>query len=398
MASTLSGSKGQGTKFKQENNAEPTNENITDPDSGTDTITGSGFTQTQSGLWVPSTTVKPQTSNTQQQLSQQSQDRNKRIRDNFAFHRDGNGNINDNRGLGQVWSEGMGQTFRDGKNAIDHRFNVRFGNNKYVRGVREKATGVKELAKKAKIKYNSNNPTFNTIRGAVGVAGKAAVGTAKFAGKAAVGATFGLAAGIAGDDLEDVAKYGLAGAAIGVTGLPALGRGVSNAASNLRNTYETEAFGVEQATLMQQSREQMKNEEYRDSMDELYQEMYGKEPTAAQSKAFAKQGLDYYNAGFTETKDIKKSMKFEKELKDKMLAEGNPEDVASDNARKQALVISNLSKEVDKKELINEAKRNDRKNQFYKQLKDAGMDEKAAKAGADYTIQLLMKRHGLSPE
>ena len=409
MASTLGGAKAQGTRITQEDNTEPTNENIPDSDSGTNPITGSGFTQTQSGLWVPSTTtVKPQNSSTQPQLSQQSQDRNKRFRDNFAFRKDENGKYDDSRGLGQWFSDSaqtVGTAAKGTAHRISQKLNDKYGNTKLGRGVKTLNNTARTIGGKVvgtgraiKSAYNSNNPLSNTVRGAVGVAGKAAVGTAKFAGKAAVGATFGLAAGIAGDDLEDVAKYGLAGAALGVTGLPALGRGVSNAASNLRNTYETEAFGVEQATLMQQSREQMKNEEYREGMDELYQEMYGKEPTAAQSKAFAKQGLDYYNAGFTETKDIKKSMKFEKELKDKMLAEGTPEDVASDNARKQALVISNLSKEVDKKELINEAKRNDRKNQFYKQLKDAGMDEKAATAGADYTIQLLMKRHGLSPE
>ena len=206
-----------------------------------------------------------------------------------------------------------------------------------------------------------------------------------------------MAAGIAGDDLEDVAKYGLAGATLGVAGLPVLGRGISNAADSLRNTYETEAFGADEAALRAQTREQMKNEEYRDSMNKLYEEMYGTEPTSAQSRTFAKHGIEYYNAGITETKEIKKSMKFEKELKDKMIKDGAEEKDASERAKKQAMVISSLASKVDDKELINESKRNDRRNQFYKQLKDTGMEEKEAAKGADYTIELLMKRKGLSP-
>ena len=141
----------------------------------------------------------------------------------------------------------------------------------------------------------------------------------------------------------------------------------------------------------------MKDEEYRDTMDKLYEEMYGEEPSSIESSEFARRGLDYYNAGITDTKEIKKSMKFEKELKDKMLADGTGEEDASERARKQAMVISSLASKVDDKELINESKRNDRRNQFYKQLKDTGMDDKSAASGADYTIQLLMKRKGLSP-
>lgn len=401
MASTFDGSEGQSAINGQGGTTETINTNEPELVSGTNSEPGDRYTQTQPG--VPSSsnnsneTASSGVIGGSQRLSQQTQARNRGIRDNFAFRRDANGNINDSRGLGQVWSEGLGQTFRDGKNAIGQRFNERFGNNKYVRGVREKASGVKELAKKAKTKYNSNNPTFNTIRGAVGTTKKAAVGTAKFAGKAAVGATFGLAAGIAGDDLEDVAKFGLAGAALGVAGLPVLGRGISNAADSLRSTYETEAFGADEAALRAQTREQMKNEEYRDSMDKLYEELYKAEPTSAQSRSFAKHGIEYYNAGITETKEIKKSLIFEDKLKKEMMEKGVGEEEASERAKKQAMVISSLASKVDDKELINESKRNDRRNQFYKQLKDTGMEEKEAAKGADYTIELLMKRKGLSP-
>lgn len=395
MAGTLGGAE---ARTSQNSRSASTGTSTALPENGVVNPSGDGFTKNQSGIWVPSgTTSETRSSGTQQQLSQQTQARNRRIRDNFAFHRDANGRVNDSRGLGQVLAQGMGQTFRDGRAAIGQGFNQKFGNNKFVRTVGDKAGKIKDLAGRAKTAYNSNNPFANTIRGAVGTVGKAAVGTAKFAGKAAVGATFGLAAGIAGDDLEDVFKFGAAGAALGVAGLPVIGRGISSAASDMRSTYETEAFGADEAALRAQGREQMKNEEYRDSMDKLYEELYKAEPTSAQSRDFAKHGIEYYNAGVTSTKEIKKSMKFEKELKDKMIADGAVEEDASERAKKQAMVISSLASKVDDKELINESKRNDRRNQFYKQLKDTGMDEKSAAKGADYTIELLMKRKGLSP-
>ena len=370
MADTLDGGQVQNASSSQNNGAESPNSN-------------DGYTQTQSGLWVPQSATSG-TSGTQQRLSQQTQSRNK--------------SIQQSQQKAKTWSDddsrGMGEWMKD--NLKNNRYGRHLVNG--ASKIRNIPNALGQLPGKAidKAKFIPK-PIRNTIKGVVGVAGRAAVGTAKFAGKAAVGATFGLAAGIAGDDLEDVFKYGAAGAALGVAGLPVLGKGIASAASSMRNAYETEAFGADEAALRAQTREQMKDEEYRDSMDKLYEEMYGEEPSSIESSEFARRGLDYYNAGITDTKEIKKSMKFEKELKDKMLADGTGEEDASERARKQAMVISSLASKVDDKELINESKRNDRRNQFYKQLKDTGMDDKSAASGADYTIQLLMKRKGLSP-
>ncbi len=351
---------------------------------------GDGYSRSVGGVGVPSgTATGTRSSGAQQQLSQQTQARNRSLSTN-AVSSPWKTSENDTRGMGQWLGDGLTGTL-----------NKKSWGRKVIRGansIRNMPNALSQAPGKIidKAKFLPK-PVRNTIKGAVGTASKAAIGTAKFAGKAAVGATFGLAAGIAGDDLEDVFKFGAAGAALGVAGLPVIGRGISSAASDMRSTYETEAFGADEAALRAQSREQMKNEEYRDNMDKLYEEMYGTEPTSSESKSFAKHGIEYYNAGVTSTKEIKKSMKFEKELKDKMIADGAGEEDASERAKKQAMVISSLASKVDDKELINESKRNDRRNQFYKQLKDTGMDEKSAAKGADYTIELLMKRKGLSP-
>ena len=142
----------------------------------------------------------------------------------------------------------------------------------------------------------------------------------------------------------------------------------------------------------------MRDDSYTERMDNLYTEMYGKKPTSTQSREFRLRGTEYNNAGITDMKQIEKSMKFEKQIKEQLMHNGLPEDQASENAKKQAMVISKMAQEIDKKELINEGKRNDRRNQIAKQLQDSGMDQKSAAQSADYTIKLIMKRQGLSPE
>ncbi len=341
---------------------------------------------------LPRTNGNPIAGMNGQRESQTTKSWRERMRDNFAFKE------NDSRGMGQWIKEGVGKTLDDGKNS----FMQNYGNKRFVRFATGSKKKIEDFAKGASDLYNKKNPIANTIRGAVGTIGKAAVGTAKFAGKTAagvaIGGTIGLAAGIAGDDLEDVLTYGAAGAALGVTGLPVLGRGVSNAANNLRNTYATQAFGPEQAALRQQTRTLMHNEEYTERMDDLYTDMYGKKPTSTQSREFRLRGAEYNNAGITDMKQIEKSMKFEKELKENLMRDGLSEEQASENAKKQAMVISKMAQEIDKKELINEGKRNDRRNQIAKQLQDSGMDQKSAAQSADYTIKLIMQRQGLSPE
>lgn len=242
-------------------------------------------------------------------------------------------------------------------------------------------------------------PVAKTIRGAVGVAGHAAASTAKFAAKAAVGGTLGLAAGIAGDDLEDVFTYGAAGAALGVAGLPVIGRGIASGANRLRSTYETKAFGASEAARRQQDREMMQNDDWRSEMNENYTSIYDTIPTASQSENFAKSALDYYDAGITDSKEIGKSMKFEKELREQMIDAGTPDKEAEELAKKQAIVISKIANDPKITErLTNEGKRKDLKEEFVRTLKASGMDEKGAVKNAEGMIGLLMKRKGLSPD
>ena len=90
-------------------------------------------------------------------------------------------------------------------------------------------------------------------------------------------------------------------------------------------------------------------------------------------------------------------MKFEKELKEQMIADGATDIEAEDRAKKQAIVISKLANETKYEELTNTGKRNDLKSRFVKEFKAGGMSDSAAVTNADSTINLIMKRKGLSP-
>ena len=366
--------------------------------SGAGGLTGNGSEyMTSGGVILPSMPEEPTAPS---QISQTPQGARLEQQNAWQLQRDENGRLNDNRGLGEYLRGGLSQTTGNIRQNVRENFDqTRLGQWAAgdTRGARVVRT-IKNAPKTLKGLYNSKNPYMNTIRGAVGTVGHAAASTAKFAAKAAVGGTLGLAAGIAGDDLEDVATYGLAGAALGVTGLPALGRGMTSGANSLRSTYETKAFGAEEAALRQQGRELMKDDAWNEAMDKGYEDIYGAKPTAKQSKEFKKSAIDYYNSGITDTKDITKSMKFEKELKEQMIADGATDIEAEDRAKKQAIVISKLANETKYEELTNTGKRNDLKSRFVKEFKAGGMSDSAAVTNADSTINLIMKRKGLSPE
>ena len=324
-----------------------------------------------------------------QQESQTTKNWRQRIRENFAS------DDNDMRGMGEWLKDGVGQTFSDGKNALMNTGAGRF--------VRKNVNRFNSIKTKAGNKYEKlPKPMRNTIRGAVGTAKRAAVGTAKFAGKvaagAAIGGTIGLAAGIAGDDLEDVFRYGAAGAAMGIAGLPVLGRGMTAARGRLRSTYEEEAFGTEGAALREQTREKMADKEFKEQMDNHYSKIYGEKPTEKQSREYRKHAIEYYNSGITSTKEIQKSMKFEKELKERMMKEGTDEEEANRRAKQQAIVISKLASEANYETLTDEKKRNGLQERFFRELKAGGMDDKAATKNADYTVKLIMQRKGLNPD
>ena len=354
-----------------------------------------GFTQTQSGLWVPSSASNSATSSrTAQQASQQTMEREENLNKNHWEW-----SQNDTRGMGQYLRDGISGTWNDSKMKSKLM---------QTKGVRALKNGTESIRAKAdrlnQARRNVINkipkPLRNTARGSwavtkqIGKAGLKAAGVATMAG---VGATFGLAAGIAGDDLDDVLKYGVAGATLGATALPALGRGLTNSArgvgNSLSDTYNSAAFGSREAQLMQQEKEWINSSENEEKMMETFEEIYGRKASSTEKKDFMKGGAAYYNADITDTKDIQKCMKLEKELSDQLAIQGenNPEDLA----RTQAMVIAGYAAQYDKKDLRDESKVQGLQNNIVDKLRSGGLEQAQANKQAKNIIKMIKKYKGV---
>ena len=247
----------------------------------------------------------------------------------------------------------------------------------------------------------------NSARGALNVGKKAVVGGAKIAGKglaAATGAAVGLGMGIAGDNLEDVIHYGLAGAAVGYAAIPAIGKGAVNGmtklGNNIRNTYEEGAFGKTQAALNQQTRDILGDKELRAEEEETMRlENDGIRPTPKELNDRMHQIADYNNAGVTDISTIHKSIEVEDQISKELEISNQEmsEKERSELARKQAKTIAQMANDYSAKDLRDEKKVNQLQSDIVNQLTSGktGLDSEKAKASADNIIGKMKQIKGV---
>lgn len=247
----------------------------------------------------------------------------------------------------------------------------------------------------------------NSARGALNVGKKAVVDGAKIAGKglaAATGAAVGLGMGIAGDNLEDVIHYGLAGAAVGYAAIPAIGKGAVNGmtklGNNIRNTYEEGAFGKTQAALNQQTRDILNDKELRAEEEELMRlENDGIRPTPKELNDRMHQIADYNNAGVTDISTIHKSIEVEDQISKELEISNQEmsEKERSERARKQAKTIAQIANDYSAKDLRDEKKVNQLQSDIVNQLTSGktGLDSEKAKASADNIIGKIKQIKGV---
>lgn len=172
---------------------------------------------------------------------------------------------------------------------------------------------------------------------------------ARFAGRMAVrgisAATFGaigLGMGIAGDDLEDVLKFGAAGTALGGT---IVGGRLADAGGRLMHNanmaFQEGYYGDKNAALMaQQHREYYNNEEKREFFAEEF-EVEGKELDNIMHRA-----ADINNQGITDDKAVKQTIKLEDTIMKEMKADKNldmNDEEKAKAAHEQAITIAKVA-------------------------------------------------------
>lgn len=252
------------------------------------------------------------------------------------------------------------------------------------RAVAGGARSVRDIAASAAHKVGDVGRTYipKPIRNSAGTlakaTGRAALGTGNVALqsglavgkatlKAAPGAIVGMAAGIASDELGDIPKYTLAGAALSSTiGSSAVGQ----AGSFIANAYRQGAGGSYEAAIKERQKAYIENNE------ELYRQKF---PDASKKELKAKleQGA-YYDSVGIEGKDTLKAVKLEDKIKREMAQAGVAEEEAAKRAQAQTAAIMKEVKDYSAKDLREESTVRDLRTDLSARLESQGLrgDEK----------------------
>lgn len=197
------------------------------------------------------------------------------------------------------------------------------------------------------VKYigNKARETFTTPEGKRRAVKTATRALTKVLTTAGIGAV-GLGMGIAGDELEDIGKYGLAGLTLGATvaGNKAADLG-GRAVGTVSDTFLAGYTGNEHAgDLLRQHDEQFFNEEARKDMADTF------DVEGAELDDVMRRRADIYEQGITDDKSIKQTLKLENTLRKEMNVnelEGEQAEEAKERAKIQAITIAKLAAKGD---------------------------------------------------
>lgn len=224
--------------------------------------------------------------------------------------------------------------------------------------------------------------------------------TAKFAGRVAVAGTvgaIGVGMGIAGDDLEDVLKYGAAGGALGYSVAPGVGRRIadSNLAQSIKEETGKAMHGsVNAAEIVAQTNELYQSGELRDWAQETFLDENGNKRDGKELNELEDRAIGHYNDGFTDKGDIKKVMKLEDKMR-KELQQSLPAEEAKEQARVMSESIGKIIKEeeIEPKKLSNSNYVNEKLGMFEKRIhkENPNLSNNEAKATATQIMNYIMQ-------
>lgn len=261
----------------------------------------------------------------------------------------------DTRGMGQWISQNLAQS-----NHPVMRFSRGVGN--VANSIKNAPGALANKVANSGVVQNIPKPIRNSVRGAGAVLADRLHAAPRVAGRAALGAlgaSVGIAAGIAGDDLNDIVKFGAAGAGIGSTlgydAATGVGSSIAENARDIRDTYNVGAHGLNAAELADQRRTLMKDKDRMNRLNDLVPTDDGHARTAKEKKELLAKSIDYTEAGITDERKIAKAMKLEKTVaKDLQNVEGMTEQEKSDAIKKRAMIAAQFAERVDDKKLVDE--------------------------------------------
>lgn len=228
-----------------------------------------------------------------------------------------------------------------------------------------------------------------TGRAALGVgnvAVQSGLAVGKAALKAAPGAIIGTAAGIAGDELSDIPKYALGGAALTST--------IGTSAVAQAGSFIADAYRQGSGTSYEASIEQRKKD-YIDNNKELYQQKFP-EASRKELKEKLEQGA-YYDSVGIEGKDTLKAVSMQKRIKEEMMAQqqGMAEEDANRRAQAQTAAIMKEVKDYSAKDLVDEKKVESLRNNLSRRLEGQGLTGREKTQTVDMIVREMKKARGV---
>lgn len=224
-------------------------------------------------------------------------------------------------------------------------------------------------------------------------AGKTALRGVGAVAKAAPGAIIGLGAGIVGDDLSDIPKYTLAGAALSSAALSGSGGRIASAASSVASTYREGAYGTN-AVVEQREKAYVKSDEWNDHYKYEFKHKDGSSLTKQELKAKKQQGA-YYAARGIDGEDTIRAVKMEDKIKKELQEQPQAPSNVNDLARAQTARFMKIAKKYDAKELRDPEKVQNLTKSLQKELLNGGFEQKQAQAQAERAVRYIKESKGL---
>lgn len=224
------------------------------------------------------------------------------------------------------------------------------------------------------------------IKGVANVVGRTGLSVGKAALKAAPGAVFGMAAGIAGDELGDITKYTVAGAALSSTiGSSA----VTQAGRFIADAYRDGAHGTDSDIIARQQKEYVKSKEWDDVYRHEFKREDGSELSSAELKAKKQQGA-YYDSRGIQGEDAIKAVKLEDKIKKEIGQDREEFDAQSYTAR-----IMKIAKPYSADKLRKESEVQNLTNSITKEIMKGGLDQSAAAEQAKVAVKYIKQAKGI---
>lgn len=264
-------------------------------------------------------------------------------------------------------------------------------------------TGIRNASKEKLRQWANNNINLKDPR----VRKKLGKKALRLAGKAAVTGTMGaigIGAGIAGDDLEDVLKYGAAGAALGYTMAPGMGRKIANsgAAKAVKEGYGRAVYGNDNKAEVEAEKQRLFESGEMLEEAETYYDENGNHYTGEELTKLEERLIEHKVAGVSSASDRKKAIKLEDKARKELYKNLPPPDAddydkelqkCNELAKAKSEVAVKVASSIESKKLNTANGQDEIRSLFKKELSNKGIKGDILNNESEQMLDLVLSYH-----